>query len=221
MNEAFKQEGYSFSLQPPRKEHCSISSAMSFSKIVLAGLVAVVLVFFLQKAGISKLVTVDSRSTLPAFFCLGWSRVSPAAPRSSVASSSPCRSSGALRTRRPHEEEARAAPAVQRRKAHYLRHARSPPCSGGAVHFDYRFGPAGHRDIDCDDHPGAADAWRRSARLQFTTPSLSRGTSRTRGNSEGAHAFCAGSAYVLPALRVHHHRRGVRPASGSPCGARS
>ena len=71
LNEAFKQEGYSFSLQPPRKEHCSISSAMSFSKIVLAGLVAVVLVFFLQKAGISKLVTVDSRSTLPAFLLLG------------------------------------------------------------------------------------------------------------------------------------------------------
>ena len=47
------------------------SQLLSYSKIAIAVLVAVGLIVLMQKAGISKLVTVDSRSALPAFLLLG------------------------------------------------------------------------------------------------------------------------------------------------------
>lgn len=74
LNELFRQDGYRFSLNPPQKGSRGAfgsSQLLSYSKIAIALLVAAGLVILLQKAGLSKLVTVNSKSSLPAFFLLG------------------------------------------------------------------------------------------------------------------------------------------------------
>lgn len=71
LNELFKQEGYRFSLDAPGKASGDAPRGVSYSKIAIASIVAVGLVILLQKAGLSKLVTVNSKSTLPAFLLLG------------------------------------------------------------------------------------------------------------------------------------------------------
>ena len=74
LNKLFKQDGYRFSMSPPPKVGQGAqggSQLLSYSKIAIAVLVAVGLIVLLQKAGLSRLVTVNSRSSLPAFLLLG------------------------------------------------------------------------------------------------------------------------------------------------------
>lgn len=71
LNRIFKSEGYTFSLSPPGRAPGSASRGVSFAKVALAAIVAVGLMVLLQKAGLSKLVTVNARSALPAFLLLG------------------------------------------------------------------------------------------------------------------------------------------------------
>ena len=73
LNRLFKQEGYSFSLDPPvnSQSFTQGSRPLGFSKVVIAVVVLLGLVILLQKAGLSTLVTVNSRSSLPAFLLLG------------------------------------------------------------------------------------------------------------------------------------------------------
>jgi sulfite exporter TauE/SafE/copper chaperone CopZ/plastocyanin len=70
LNQLFDDEGYRFSLSPVAGTP-EASRRVSYSKVAIAALVAVVLVVLLQKAGLSKLVTVNAKSTLPAFLLLG------------------------------------------------------------------------------------------------------------------------------------------------------
>jgi uncharacterized protein len=70
LNQLFDDEGYRFSLSPVAGAP-EASRRVSYSKVAIAALVAVVLVVLLQKAGLSKLVTVNAKSTLPAFLLLG------------------------------------------------------------------------------------------------------------------------------------------------------
>jgi sulfite exporter TauE/SafE/plastocyanin domain-containing protein/copper chaperone CopZ len=69
LNKLFKPEGYSFTLSPPHDRNTS--SGMSFAKVTIAVIVAVVLIVLLQKAGLARLVTVNSKSSLPVFLLLG------------------------------------------------------------------------------------------------------------------------------------------------------
>lgn len=69
LNKLFKPEGYSFMLSPPRAG--SASRGTSLAKIAIAVLVAVVLIVVLQKAGLTRLVTVNAKSSLPVFLLLG------------------------------------------------------------------------------------------------------------------------------------------------------
>jgi sulfite exporter TauE/SafE/copper chaperone CopZ len=75
LNELFKDEGYAFSLSAPAGGSLAgatgSSRAASFSKVAIAVIVSLVLIVLLQKAGLTKLVTVNSRSALPAFLLLG------------------------------------------------------------------------------------------------------------------------------------------------------
>ena len=70
LNQLFSEEGYRFSISPAGGAS-ETSRRVSFSKVAIAALVAIVLVVLLQKAGLSKLVTVNAKSTLPAFLLLG------------------------------------------------------------------------------------------------------------------------------------------------------
>jgi uncharacterized protein len=69
LNKLFRPEGYSFMLTPPPAE--SSSRGVSFARISIAVIVAVVLIVLLQKAGLTRLVTVNSKSSLPVFLLLG------------------------------------------------------------------------------------------------------------------------------------------------------
>ena len=69
LNKLFKPEEYSFTLSPPARN--SRSPWVVFAKVAVAVVIAVALMVLLQKAGLSKLVTVDSKSALPAFLLLG------------------------------------------------------------------------------------------------------------------------------------------------------
>ena len=69
LNKLFKPEGYSFMLSPPPAQ--SVSRGMSLAKIATVVIVAVVLIVLLQKAGLTRLVTVNSKSSLPVFLLLG------------------------------------------------------------------------------------------------------------------------------------------------------
>jgi len=71
LNEVFRGEGYTFALNPPGKAAGSTSGKVSYSKIAIAVIVALGLIALLQKAGLSKLVTVNTKSALPAFLLLG------------------------------------------------------------------------------------------------------------------------------------------------------
>ena len=74
LNKLFRKEGYRFSLKAPAREHGSAPSAAGSAnlfKIALALVVSIALIVLLQKAGLSRLVTVDSKSSLPAFLLLG------------------------------------------------------------------------------------------------------------------------------------------------------
>jgi len=69
LNKLFKPEGYSVMLNPPPVERAS--RGMSLAKIAIAVIVAAVLIVLLQKAGLTRLVTVNSKSSLPVFLLLG------------------------------------------------------------------------------------------------------------------------------------------------------
>ncbi len=69
LNKLFKPEGYSFTMIPPVTERRSRWTV--FAKVALAVVIAVGLMVLLQQAGLSTLVTVDSKSALPAFLVLG------------------------------------------------------------------------------------------------------------------------------------------------------
>ena len=69
LNKLVEPEGYSFTLSPPAKH--SGSRWASYLKVAIAVVIAVGLIVLLQKAGLSRLVTVNSKSTLPAFLLLG------------------------------------------------------------------------------------------------------------------------------------------------------
>lgn len=75
LNKLFEDEGYAFSLTPPvagsSSERTGVDRAMTFSKVAIAVLVSAVLIVVLQKAGLGRLDTVNSRSSLPAFLLLG------------------------------------------------------------------------------------------------------------------------------------------------------
>ncbi|MBN2168465.1 MAG: sulfite exporter TauE/SafE family protein [Actinobacteria bacterium] len=74
LNRIFKKDGYSFSLKPPERKDSEKETgarAAAAAKTVIAAIVAVGLVVLLQKAGVAKLVTVDSSSSLPVFLLLG------------------------------------------------------------------------------------------------------------------------------------------------------
>jgi sulfite exporter TauE/SafE/plastocyanin/copper chaperone CopZ len=73
LNRLFKQEGYSFSLTAPGRHRGASgrTQLLGFSKIVIAVIVMLGLIVLLQKAGLSRLVTVNSKSALPAFLLLG------------------------------------------------------------------------------------------------------------------------------------------------------
>ncbi|HEY5530915.1 MAG TPA: sulfite exporter TauE/SafE family protein [Candidatus Anoxymicrobiaceae bacterium] len=71
LNDFFAEEGYRFALNPPSRADGSALRKVSYSKIAIAVIVAVGLIVLLQKAGLSKLVTVNARSALPAFLLLG------------------------------------------------------------------------------------------------------------------------------------------------------
>jgi uncharacterized protein len=69
LNKLFRGDGYTFSTTPPVRE--SGSRGIGFAKIAIAVIVAVGLIILLQKAGLTRLVTVNSKSSLPAFLLLG------------------------------------------------------------------------------------------------------------------------------------------------------
>ena len=69
LNRLFEHEGYTFSLNPPAGR--ASSRPMSLAKVALAVLVALTLIVLLQKAGLSRLVTANSRSSLAVFLLLG------------------------------------------------------------------------------------------------------------------------------------------------------
>jgi len=69
LNKIFKGDGYTFSTTPPARESGSLG--MGFAKIAIAVVVALGLIILLQRAGLARLVTVNSRSSLPAFLLLG------------------------------------------------------------------------------------------------------------------------------------------------------
>jgi uncharacterized protein len=74
LNKLFEGDQYHFSMSPPSdgsRGALGGSQLMSYSKIAVAVLVALGLIVLLQKAGLSRLVTVNSRSALPAFLLLG------------------------------------------------------------------------------------------------------------------------------------------------------
>ncbi|MBU4193836.1 MAG: sulfite exporter TauE/SafE family protein [Actinobacteria bacterium] len=70
LNRLFEEEGYSFSLSPTKSGPVTAGRA-SYAKIALAVLLAIGLFILLEKAGLSRLVTVNSKSSLPVFFLLG------------------------------------------------------------------------------------------------------------------------------------------------------
>jgi sulfite exporter TauE/SafE/plastocyanin domain-containing protein/copper chaperone CopZ len=69
LNDLFKSEGYSFMLSPPAVQ--KRTGAVGASKIAIAVIVSIVLIVLLQKAGLTRLVTENSQSSLPAFLLLG------------------------------------------------------------------------------------------------------------------------------------------------------
>jgi uncharacterized protein len=72
LNKLFKKDGYSFSLKPLRKTPEAQGPWVArYTKIGLAVMVALGLIILLQQAGLSRLVTVNSKSSLPAFLLLG------------------------------------------------------------------------------------------------------------------------------------------------------
>ncbi|OFW67843.1 MAG: hypothetical protein A2V52_03610, partial [Actinobacteria bacterium RBG_19FT_COMBO_54_7] len=72
LNKLFKQDGYGFSMRPPKNISREKGFWMSrYSKIGLALIAAIALIILLQKTGLSGLVTVNSKSSLPAFLLLG------------------------------------------------------------------------------------------------------------------------------------------------------
>jgi sulfite exporter TauE/SafE/copper chaperone CopZ/plastocyanin len=72
LNKLFAGEGYRFSAVPPATPVVSGRTRLSnFSAIALTVIVALGLIILLQRAGLSNLVTVNSRSALPAFLLLG------------------------------------------------------------------------------------------------------------------------------------------------------
>jgi len=70
LNQLFEEDGYRFSLNPAGKAG-ETPRKVSYGKVGIAALVALVLVVLLQKAGLSRLVTVNAKSALPAFLLLG------------------------------------------------------------------------------------------------------------------------------------------------------
>lgn len=74
LNELFREDGYSFSTDPPDKAKGSEGAgakAAGFAKVVSGAAIATGLVILLQKEGLGRLVTVDSSSSLPVFLLLG------------------------------------------------------------------------------------------------------------------------------------------------------
>jgi sulfite exporter TauE/SafE/plastocyanin domain-containing protein/copper chaperone CopZ len=69
LNTLFKPEGYTFALNPPAR--ASRSRGAGYAWIAIAVIVAAALIVLLQKAGLTRLVTVNSKSSLPAFLLLG------------------------------------------------------------------------------------------------------------------------------------------------------
>lgn len=69
LNELMKPEGYSFALTRPLEKRTSRWA--SAAKVCIAVVVAVTLIIILQKAGLARLVTVNAKSSLPAFLLLG------------------------------------------------------------------------------------------------------------------------------------------------------
>ncbi len=70
LNRLFESDGYTFSLSPSVAESRGSRTA-ALAGIAAAAVVSIALVVVLQKAGLAKLVTVDSSSSLPAFLLLG------------------------------------------------------------------------------------------------------------------------------------------------------
>jgi sulfite exporter TauE/SafE/copper chaperone CopZ/plastocyanin len=71
LNKLFENGDYRFSLKKSRARGSASARGVSLSKILIAGVIAVALALLLEKAGLSEMVTVNSRSTLPAFLLLG------------------------------------------------------------------------------------------------------------------------------------------------------
>ena len=74
LNKLFEKDGYTFSSSPPgggRSRGSTRSKAAGLSKITIAVIISIGLIVLLQKAGLGSLVTVNSRSALPAFLLLG------------------------------------------------------------------------------------------------------------------------------------------------------
>ena len=72
LNKLFKKDGYSFSLRPLQKtSEAKGPWVAKYSKIGGAIIIALGLIVLLQQAGLARLVTVNSKSSLPAFLLLG------------------------------------------------------------------------------------------------------------------------------------------------------